>query len=137
MLADVVTYNRREDTVTATGNISLVEPTGEVIFADRVELSGDLRNGIIENMRVRLSDDARIAAPAAAGSAERRLNSARPSIRHASFAKIRPGHPYGRSRHLTLPMTRRHATWFTRTHSLNSMESRDVHPVSFAFGSDR
>tara|TARA_B100000674_G_scaffold496519_1_gene526961 strand:- start:2351 stop:4540 length:2190 start_codon:yes stop_codon:yes gene_type:complete len=62
MLADVVTYNRREDTVTATGNISLVEPTGEVIFADRVELSGDLRNGIIENMRVRLSDDARIAA---------------------------------------------------------------------------
>ena len=34
LLADVVTYNRREDTVTATGNISLVEPTGEVIFAD-------------------------------------------------------------------------------------------------------
>jgi LPS-assembly protein len=62
LLADVVTYNRREDTVTAKGNISLVEPTGEVIFADRVELTGDLRNGIIENMRVRLSDDARIAA---------------------------------------------------------------------------
>ncbi|MGB0630205.1 MAG: LPS-assembly protein LptD [Alphaproteobacteria bacterium] len=62
LLADAVTYNRREDTVTAKGNISLVEPTGEVIFADRVELTGDLRNGIIENMRVRLSDDARIAA---------------------------------------------------------------------------
>lgn len=62
LLADVLTYNRREDTVTAKGNISLVEPTGEVIFADRVELTGDLRNGIIENMRVRLSDDARIAA---------------------------------------------------------------------------
>lgn len=62
LLADVVTFNQREDIVTAKGNISLLEPTGEVIFADRVELTGDLRNGILENMRVRLADDARIAA---------------------------------------------------------------------------
>lgn len=62
LLADSVTYNRRTDVVTATGNISILEPTGEVIFADHVELTGDMRNGIIENIRVRLSDDARIAA---------------------------------------------------------------------------
>ena len=62
LLADSVTYNKREDIVIAQGNVSLLEPTGEVIFADRVELTGDLRNGIIENMSVRLSDDARIAA---------------------------------------------------------------------------
>ena len=62
LLADTVTYNKREDTVIAQSNVSLLEPTGEVIFADRVELTGDLRSGIIENMSVRLSDDARIAA---------------------------------------------------------------------------
>lgn len=62
LLADMVTYNKREDTVIAQSNVSLLEPTGEVIFADRVELTGDLRSGIIENMSVRLSDDARIVA---------------------------------------------------------------------------
>ena len=62
LLADSVTYNRREDTVMATGNVSLLEPSGEVIFADRVNLTGDLRNGVIENMRIRLSENARIAA---------------------------------------------------------------------------
>ena len=81
LLADVVTYNRREDTVTAKGNISLVEPTGEVIFADRVELTGDLRNGIIENMRVRLSDDARLAA---AGG--RRIRGERTEFRKAVYS---------------------------------------------------
>lgn len=62
LLADVVTYDRRNDHVTASGNITLMEPTGEVIFADHAELSGDLGKGIIENMRGRLADDALIAA---------------------------------------------------------------------------
>ena len=62
LLADTVTYNRRTDIVTASGNVSLLEPTGEVVFADHVELSGDMRNGIVEGIRVRLVDDARIAA---------------------------------------------------------------------------
>lgn len=62
LLADSVTYNRRTDTVTASGNISLLEPAGEVIFADHIELTGNMRDGVIENMRVRLTDDSRIAA---------------------------------------------------------------------------
>ena len=81
LLADIVTYNRREDTVTAKGNVSLVESTGEVIFADRVELTGDLRNGIIENMRVRLSDDARLAA---AGG--RRIRGEKTEFRKATYS---------------------------------------------------
>ena len=60
--ADTVNYNQKEDIVTATGNVSLAEGTGEVIFADHVELSGDLKDGIVENIRVLLSDNARIAA---------------------------------------------------------------------------
>tara|TARA_R110000868_G_scaffold1844_20_gene14723 strand:- start:6642 stop:8831 length:2190 start_codon:yes stop_codon:yes gene_type:complete len=62
LLADSVSYNQRTDTVTASGNVSLLEPTGEVIFADHVELTGNMRNGVIENMRVRLTDNSRIAA---------------------------------------------------------------------------
>ena len=65
LLADSVTYDRRNDTVSANGNISILEPSGDVIFADHVELTGDLRNGIIENIRVRLTDNARVAAAGA------------------------------------------------------------------------
>ncbi|MCH8961100.1 MAG: LPS-assembly protein LptD, partial [Bacteroidetes bacterium] len=60
--ADTVSYNRREDLLTATGNIVLLEPSGEVIFADHMELTGDFKNGIVENIRIRLTDDSRIAA---------------------------------------------------------------------------
>jgi LPS-assembly protein len=62
LMADTVSYNQRADLVTATGNVSLLEPTGDVVFADHVELSGDFREGVIENIRILMSDDARIAA---------------------------------------------------------------------------
>ena len=60
--ADTVSYNQKADLVTATGNIALLEPTGEVVFADHVELSGDLKNGTIRNLRMLLADNARFAA---------------------------------------------------------------------------
>ena len=62
LLADTVSYNERDDIVTASGNVSLVEPTGDVLFADYMELSGDLKEGIIRQLRIRLADNARIAA---------------------------------------------------------------------------
>ena len=81
LLADSVTYNQRTDTVTASGNISLVEPTGEVIFADHIELTDSMRDGVIENMRVRMSDDSRIAA---AGG--RRIGGTRTEFRKAVYS---------------------------------------------------
>jgi LPS-assembly protein len=60
--ADTISYNQKTDILTATGNVVLVEPTGEITFADFVELSGDFKNGIVENIRILMSDDARIAA---------------------------------------------------------------------------
>lgn len=62
LLADTLSYNQNAKTVTASGNVQLLEPSGEVIFADYVELTDDLRDGTIENMRILLSDNARIAA---------------------------------------------------------------------------
>jgi len=60
--ADSVSYNLRSDVVTASGNVSLLEPSGEVVFADYVELTGDLREGFIKDIRVLLSDRSRMAA---------------------------------------------------------------------------
>jgi LPS-assembly protein len=65
LLAETVSYNEKEDLVTASGQVTLLQPTGEVIFADYVELSGDLKDGVMTNLRIRLQDDSRIAANSA------------------------------------------------------------------------
>lgn len=62
LLADQISYNQKTDVVAANGNITLLEPTGEVIFADRVELTGDLKNGVIAEIRILLTDNSRFAA---------------------------------------------------------------------------
>src|SRR5258708_3136529 len=61
LLADTVTYNQRTDTVTASGHVSLLLPTGDVVFADFLELHDDLREGFIRNLRMLLSDRSRLA----------------------------------------------------------------------------
>jgi len=60
--ADLVSYNQKADLLTATGNIALMEPGGDVMFADHVELTGDFKTGAVENIRMLLSDNARVAA---------------------------------------------------------------------------
>ncbi|WP_193370840.1 LPS-assembly protein LptD [Pelagibius marinus] len=62
LLADEVTYNINEDLVTAEGNITLVEPSGDTVFADYVELTGDLKEGFIRDIRILMADKTRIAA---------------------------------------------------------------------------
>jgi len=56
LLADVVTYNQRTDTITASGHVSLQQPTGEILFADFMELTDRLQNGFMQNLRALLSD---------------------------------------------------------------------------------
>ena len=60
--ADTITYHQTTDILSASGNVSLLEPTGEVIFASRVELTGNLKDGIVEDIRIILADLSRIAA---------------------------------------------------------------------------
>ncbi len=60
--ADNVIYNQKTGVVKAKGNISLAEPSGEVIFTDSVELSDDLREGVIDNIRMLFPDESRFAA---------------------------------------------------------------------------
>ena len=62
LVADSVSYNLKTNVVTASGSVSLLEPSGEVIFADFVELTDDMREGFIRDIRVLLTDRSRLAA---------------------------------------------------------------------------
>lgn len=63
--ADAVTYNQRDDIVTASGNVVLLEPTGEVLFAEFAELTADMREGFLRGFRMLLTDDSRLASVSA------------------------------------------------------------------------
>ncbi|MBC7951254.1 MAG: LPS-assembly protein LptD [Rhodospirillaceae bacterium] len=65
LVADSVSYNLKQDIVSASGNVSLTEPTGEVAFSDYFELTGDLKEGIAKEIRVILADNSRMAGASA------------------------------------------------------------------------
>lgn len=62
LLADRVTYDQAQNRVRAEGNVVLLEPTGEAFFGDALKVTGDLREGLVERLRVLLANDARLAA---------------------------------------------------------------------------
>jgi LPS-assembly protein len=59
--ADKIVYDRNTKVVTATGNVRLREPSGDFIFADYVELTDDMRDAFVENVRVLMTDNGRMA----------------------------------------------------------------------------
>lgn len=63
--ADKLIYDPATDVVTAEGNVSITDEDLETIFAGRVVISGDLRDGIAENFSALLEDNARLAADSA------------------------------------------------------------------------
>ncbi|MDG2033686.1 MAG: LPS assembly protein LptD, partial [Rhodospirillales bacterium] len=91
LLADNVSYSQKDNIVTASGNISLLEPSGEVLFANFMELSGDLKDGIISGLRVRLSDNARIAAAGARRSAGNRTEMRNAVYSPCESCTVEPG----------------------------------------------
>jgi LPS-assembly protein len=61
LMADSIRYDERTGKVFARGNIVLVEANGDAIFGDEMELTGDLRDGVVKGVRALLADDIRIA----------------------------------------------------------------------------
>ena len=55
--ADKVIYNVKADTVQAVGNIVLMEPSGDVLFADKVDLSNEMKTGAIDQIRILFTDN--------------------------------------------------------------------------------
>lgn len=60
--ADTVSYNQGTDIAIANGNVALLEPTGEVVFSSYMELTKDLKEGMIRDIRMLLADNSRFAA---------------------------------------------------------------------------
>ena len=65
LLADVVTYNERTDTVTASGHVSLMTEDGQVLFADFMELRDSMNNAFAHDVRMLMNDRSRLVANAA------------------------------------------------------------------------
>ena len=88
--ADTVTYNIGEDRITARGNVTMVEPTGEVIFAEYAELTDAMKEGFIEGFRMLLQDESRLAA-----NVGQRTGGVETELQKAAFSPCRlcPDHP--------------------------------------------
>ncbi len=71
LTADEVVYDRRAATVSAIGEVVLVDDAGDTYYADRMELGEDLSDGFIEGIAVRLADSSLLVAQRADRSAGR------------------------------------------------------------------
>jgi LPS-assembly protein len=60
--ADKVTFDRNTGVAAATGHVVLLEPDGEVMFADYAELQNNMDDGILKDMRALLQQNGRLAA---------------------------------------------------------------------------
>jgi LPS-assembly protein len=54
--ADTISYNINTGLVSASGNVALLEPTGDTVFAEYVELTDEMAEGFIDEIRVLMSD---------------------------------------------------------------------------------
>ncbi|WP_448204757.1 LPS-assembly protein LptD [Azospirillum sp. sgz302134] len=59
--ADTITYNQKTKVVTATGNVRVVEPSGDILFSNYAELTDDMRDAFVQNIRVLMTDNSRMA----------------------------------------------------------------------------
>lgn len=62
LTADSIRYNRATGEVAARGNVVSIDPEGNQVFADAVDLTDSLRDGAVENLLLILNDGGRLAA---------------------------------------------------------------------------
>lgn len=60
--ADKVVYDQTRDVVTAEGHVTIIEADGNVLFAERAEVTSDLKQGFIDQVGMLLADNSRFAA---------------------------------------------------------------------------
>ncbi len=62
VIADKVTWNRKTRKILAEGNIRFVDPDGNQLFTDQVELTDEFKAGAMQNMLLALREGGRLAA---------------------------------------------------------------------------
>lgn len=60
--ADTITYNIPQDRIVASGNVVLNEENGDIHVADRVELVDEMKNGLVGKLKTYLADGSRFTA---------------------------------------------------------------------------
>ncbi len=65
LIADTVSVNQNKDLVTASGNVQIIQENGDVIFAEFVEITSDLKYGVANKMRLSLIDNSVLTADSA------------------------------------------------------------------------
>ncbi len=65
VVAERVTYNQKTRRVKATGNVEIIEPDGNKIFADEIDLTDDFGVGFVNSLRVETVDNTTFAAESA------------------------------------------------------------------------
>jgi LPS-assembly protein len=60
--ADKIVFDRNTGTAAATGHVVLLEPDGEVMFADYAEMTQDMNEGVLKDMRALLAQNGKLAA---------------------------------------------------------------------------
>lgn len=62
LMADKVTYNRATGVAAAIGNVVLLEPDGQTVFAEYAELTQGMKDGVLSGLRALLAEGGRLAA---------------------------------------------------------------------------
>lgn len=89
--ADRITYYQNQNVVLADGNVEVKDPTtGEIYYAQKVQLKDDLKQGVIRQLRVRMADNSQFAAVQA-----RKVSETETTLRKAVYSpcKICEGKP--------------------------------------------
>ena len=60
--ADRVIFDRNTNLAAATGHVVIMEPDGQIIFADYAELTKGMKDGVLRGMRALLADNGKLAA---------------------------------------------------------------------------
>jgi LPS-assembly protein len=60
--ADKVVWNRRTGAITASGDVSVTNPNGDIAYGDSVDVTDTLRDGLVENLLIVLGEGGRLAA---------------------------------------------------------------------------
>lgn len=60
--ADAVSWNRKTGAVTASGNVSIIDTNGNIVYGDKVDVTDTLKQGVVENMLLVMSEGGRMVA---------------------------------------------------------------------------
>jgi LPS-assembly protein len=85
LVARQVEYDQKTGRLTAQGNIELVEPTGNRVYADNMDLSDDFANGFINALRIETTDLTKLAATSG-----ERVNGEEMILNHAVYTACTP-----------------------------------------------